>query len=289
MGRLTLLVSACAAALWLALPSPARAGIELSTEIAEVGPDATAKPGRSGRMLLEGDRLRMEMARPNGGPDAKSVMIYRGDRNLLWSFDDKRHTYTEVDRDRMQALRAKSEAARAQMRAELDKLPPGKREQAQRMLAASDAAAATREPPTIKETGRTATVGGLPCHEVEVSRGGVKESEICVANWKAAGVAKTDLAAIHELGAFQEQALGGIQPRSQGDDVLDLFDGLDGLPVRVRTFKVGVPRTEFRIVKIEHKALDAKVFEPPEGYQKRTFSVSLPGAGRPRGAQAPRP
>ena len=40
---------------------------------------------------------------------------------------------------------------------------------------------------------------------------------------------------------------------------------------------MGQPRTELRVVKIERKAVDAKLFEVPAGYKKREFSISVPG------------
>lgn len=284
--------AAVVSALSIAAPPPCWAGLEFTTEIdvpsgvppatppSPPPPAAQQPPARPGRMLLDGERVRMEVERPGGGT---SVMIYRGDRNLVWSVDDKRKSYTEVDGARMQAVRAQSEAARERMRGELDKMPPDKRVQMQRMLAAADATEAKRAPPSLKETGRTDKVGTLACHEVEVSRGGTKESEICVADWKAAGVTKADVAAVRKLGTFQDSTMGGSQARRQGDDVLDLFDGFDGLPVRVRTFRGGEPRTEFRIVKVERKPIDAKLFAPPDGYTKREFAISMPGAaGKPR-------
>ena len=276
----------CALALGMAAPPAARAGVELTTEIAAAGATAQAQPNptRSGRMFLDGDRVRMEMTGTGAKGAATAVMTYRGDRNLVWSVDDARKAYTELDPARMQAMRAQSDAARAQMRAGLAKLPPAEQARMQAMLAAADAKTAERVLPTIKETGRVDKVGALACHELEVSRGGVKESEICVADWRAAGVTKADLAPVGKLGKFQSEAFRGVQARGEGDDLLQLYDSLDGLPVRVRSYHGGQLRTEFRVVKVEHKALDAKLFDVPEGYQKRTFSVSLPGAPKAAGA-----
>ncbi len=282
MGR-TLLCSVLVVA--VVVPRLARAGVELTTEVTIPGgkPDAP----RPGRMLLDGDRVRMELTRA-ATPEAKTVMIYRGDRNLVWSLDDKRRTYSEIDGARMQAMRQRSEGARERMRGELEKLPPDKRAQMQRMLAAADTANATRQPPTVKETGRSDKVGTLACHEVEVSRAGAKESEICVADWKTAGVTKEDLAPVRKLGAFQDSA-AGPQGRSQGGDILELFDALDGLPVRVRTFRRGELQSEFRVTKVEHKPIDAKLFDPPDGYTRRVFDVTMPGApgGRPNAPAPP--
>ena len=268
----------------MVVPASARAGIELTTEISNPGAPAAKQPQapRPGRMLLDGARVRMEVDGATPG-EQRRVMIYRGDRDLVWSLDDKHRTYTEVDRTRMQELRGQSESARAKMPADLAKLPPSEQARMQAALAAADPASIRREAPTLKETGHVDTVGGLKCHDVEVSGGGAKQSEICVVDWKTAGVTKADLAPIRQLGTFQQETFAG--PARQGsDDMLALFDGLDGLPVRVRTFRGGQLRSEFRVVKVEHKVLDAKLFEPPDGYQKRIFSISMPGAPAPQGA-----
>jgi hypothetical protein len=276
-------VALCAVAAWMLVPMPARAGVELTTEISNPSApvDKQPKATRSGRMLLDGERVRMELDGAAAG-EPKHVMIYRGDRDLVWSLDDKHRTYTEVDRARMQEMRGQSESARAKMRAELAKLPPAEQARMQAALAASDPASTQRAAPTVKETGRVDTIGGLKCHDVEVSRGGVKESEICVVDWKTAGVTKADLAPVRQLGTFQQETFGG-PTRRDSDDMLALFDGLDGLPVRVRSFRGGQVRSEFRVVKVEHKALDAKLFEPPDGYQKRVFSISMPGVRTQQG------
>jgi hypothetical protein len=252
----------------------ARAGIELTTELADVteAAQAQSRPPNPGRMMLDGNRLRMELTRPD---KTNAVLIFRGDRNVMWSVNEKRRTYTEVDRARMQAMVAQSDATRKQMEKDFDKVPPEKRMEMLRLLA-QGAPKKKREPPTIRPTGRSDKVGGVPCHEVEVLRDGEKLREVCVADWKAAGVTKDDLSALRDLNTFEDDTVGTIGGRSQ-DDALELFETLDGLPVRVRTFRAGKPRTELRVVKVEHKAIDAQVFEVPAGYSKREFKVTMPG------------
>ncbi len=280
-------VAMCALAAWTLVPAAAGAGVELATEISSAGAPAGKQPQqtRPGRMLLDGARVRMEIDGTTAG-EPKHVMIYRGDHDLVWSLDDKHRTYTEVDRARMQEMREQSETMRAKMRTELAKLPPAEQARMQAALAASDPTTTTRDAPTVKDTGRVDTVGGLQCREVEVSRGGVKQSEICVVDWKTAGVTKADLTAVRQLGTFQQETFGAAG-RRDSDDMLALFDGLDGLPVRVRSFRGGQMRSEFRVVKVEHKPLDAKLFEPPDGYQKRIFSISMPGARPQQGGARP--
>ena len=259
----------------LALGSlPASAGVELTTELADAhaAAQAQSRPSNPGRVVLDGNRVRMDATRAD---NTQAVLIFRGDRNVMWSVNEKRRTYTEVDRARVQAMLAQSEAAREQMEAQFDKVPPEKRLEMLRLLA-QGAPKKKLEPPTIKPTGRTDNVGGIACHEVEVLRDGEKQREVCVADWKATGITKADLTALHDLNTFEDETIGGAGGRAQ-DDALELFEVLDGLPVRVRTFRGGQPRTELRVVKIEHKAVDATLFEVPAGYQKREFSISVPG------------
>src|SRR5689334_18718276 len=53
--------TACAVT-WSALAAvPARAGVVLTTEISSVGSDKQPKDTRGGRMLLDGERVRMEL------------------------------------------------------------------------------------------------------------------------------------------------------------------------------------------------------------------------------------
>ncbi|HEY2386811.1 MAG TPA: DUF4412 domain-containing protein [Candidatus Binatia bacterium] len=250
------------------------AGVELTTELADAteAGKSQSRPSSPGRIQLESDRLRMELTRQNG---SEAVLIFRGDRNVMWSVNDKRRTYTEVDRARMQEMVAQSDATRKQMEKDFDKVPPEKRAEMLRLLA-QGAPKKKREPPTIQPTGRTDKVGGIPCHEVEVLRNGEKLREVCVADWKATGIGKADLGALRDLNTFEDDTVGALGARTQ-DDALELFEMLDGLPVRVRTFRAGQPRTELRVVKIERKAIDAQRFEVPAGYTRREFKINMPG------------
>jgi hypothetical protein len=275
------MTACCMGVLWAATPPPASAGVVLTTELVDAKAEAQQQsvPPRPGRMLLDAERVRMEMA-PSAASETPRVLIYRADRDLVWTVDEKRRTYSEMDRAVMQDMQA-------QMRANLGKMPPAQRTKMQAMLAAGEKK--ERDRPTITPTEREDKVGGLACREFEVSRAGKKESEVCVAEWRVAGVTKADLEVVRKLGAFQEDAFGGGQARSGGEDVLTIFDELDGIPVRVRSFRADQPRSEFRVVKIERKPLEPKLFEVPDGYTKRTLPgtrrAPAPAAARPDGAK----
>src|SRR5690348_6538063 len=88
-ARTTCALALCALATGTFAPTTARAGIELTTEISNPGAPAAKQPQapRPGRMLLDGARVRMEIDGTTQG-EPRRVMIYRGDRDLVWSLDD---------------------------------------------------------------------------------------------------------------------------------------------------------------------------------------------------------
>jgi hypothetical protein len=253
------------------LVRPAWAGVEMSWQMVDLKTTAKGqKPPREARVLVEGDRLRLESK--DGG------VIYRGDRDLTWMLDAKQRSYVEVNRATAEQMHQKMDAARAQMQAQLDKMPAGQRAQIEKLMGQHGmggvaAAAKPREAPTIKPTGKTDTVDGRSCREFEVYRGAEKESEVCVADWSAAGIAKDDLGVFKKFAAFQSDMLSGMSGGKHdgfGEDSIKLFDRLDGVPVRVRSFHGGAATMETRIEKIEKKAVDGASFEVPEGWAKRT-------------------
>src|SRR5258706_12064752 len=88
-ARTTCAIALCAVATAMVVPASAPAGIELATEISNPGAPADKQPHpRAGRMLLDGARVRMEVDGATQG-ESRRVMIYRGDRDLVWSLDDK--------------------------------------------------------------------------------------------------------------------------------------------------------------------------------------------------------
>ena len=68
----------------------AMAGVVVEFETKTAGKD---KPDQSGTIFLESDRLRVA----GGSHEA----IYRGDKQLIWTLDEKKGEYRELTKDQM--------------------------------------------------------------------------------------------------------------------------------------------------------------------------------------------
>lgn len=260
-----------------ALTRSAGAGVEVMTQFQELDSGAAqgkaTKAPREGRTFVEGDDLRMEMG-------TAGAMIFRGEKDLMWILQPKDHAYVELTRESTKQLAKQAESAMAEMRAQLDKMPPAQRAQIEKMMNQSGMGGATAapkaapEPLTVKPTGRSDSVEGRTCREVEVFRGAAKESEACVADWATAGVTKEDFGAFQKLASWQNDILGGTpwakSAANPSADAMKLFDQLGGVPVRVRSFRGGKPANEMLITKIEKKHLDPALFDVPADYTKKT-------------------
>jgi hypothetical protein len=261
-------ILASAAAVVVATATGAPAGVEMTTEMADLGARQGAAP-RRGRTTIDGDRLRMDLE--------EAIVIYRGDRDLMWTLQDG--SYTEIDRATVARTSAELERARAHMKAQLEKLPPEQRAALEKMAVAQGigdrlAPTAPRPAPRVQPTGKSDTVAGRACREFEVLRGDEKTTEVCVADWATTGITKADVEVFRKLRAFQEAMVGGAPGASVGAADFLALESLDGFPVRARSFKAGAPQTEWRLVTLEKKAVAPSLFEVPAGYTEKTIAPS---------------
>ncbi len=253
------------------LGPPAGAGVEMTTEVTDLGAKGRAAPVEA-HTFIDGDRVRMETK-------ARSAMIFRGDRDLMWVLQPKQHAYFEVTKATMTEVQGRAEQAMAQMKAQLDKLPPEQRAQVEKLMNEHRPAGAPAAPAqaaasyTLRPTGRSDAVSGVACRELEVLRGATKESEVCVADWGATGIARGDLAAFGKLGTWQDgmrgSASAAMGDASPAESAMLLLEKMDGVPLRVRSFHGGAPTTEMRVTKIEKKSVDPGLFEVPAGYTRK--------------------
>jgi hypothetical protein len=226
--------------------------------------------------LIEGDRLRIEPNLPRPGGRSPLVILFRGDRDTVFTIDADERSYTAIDRAMVERMHTKIDAARAKMKTELEALAPEQRAQVDKLLPARVAAGgesrtAPREALHPRATGRTDTVSGMRCSEFELMRGNEKESELCIAEWAVAGIAKQDLAVYGKLATFQDSMLQGapFSPEVGSGDAFKILDQLDGVPIRTRSFARGAPTREMRVVKIVKKPIDPASFELPAGYHEK--------------------
>src|SRR5687767_10283989 len=157
-------------------------GILITQQVASGGAPFTV------RVQLEATRMRTEMAGPNG---VMNVMIFDGDKQVLYIIDPARKTYMEMTKADVDRMSAQLQGSAAQMQAQLEKLPPAQRAQMEAMMKGVQ----------FTRTG-TDTVGRWTCDKYDLTIGGQKIGEVCTVNPAALGFAATDFDVMGQMGAF---------------------------------------------------------------------------------------
>jgi hypothetical protein len=279
-----MLLTALAATAALAAPE-ARAGVVIVTEseqpAAAKGQEKPATKGGdttySGKLFVEGDRVRMQGTQSDKEGDLEGTVIFRPQPEALLILNDDEKTYFEVTRDDAKRIGSAIDTARTQMQAQLEKMTPEQRamvEQAMGSLGGAGvkpAAKKAAEPPKAVANGATDTVNGFACRGFDVVRSGKKIAEVCVAAWSDLGLAAADVDGLRKLVAFQQQMVAEVgwdgMETAPGAEAFEVMDQIKGFPVRVRSLSGKRPMV-MRVVKVERQSIDPTMFQVPSGYSK---------------------
>ena len=231
-------------------------------------------------MELSGSRLRMDVQNPGQGRPAIS-MIFDGKKQVLLIVNHADKSVTRLDASTGNAIRERQKAARAEVLARLEKLPPEQREMAEKMMAGHSGVGGFQDPEPappasplqVRATGREDSVAGRPCRLFEVDQAGSETAEICAQTWQDAGVTEEDLQALEQLGEFQTRMIDevGGSPMASMHHPFDLFRQVKGVPLRTRQKDAGGAVRETIFTSIEQVQVDPGRFQPPATYAARAL------------------
>src|SRR5688572_33070548 len=236
-------------------------GILITQQVASGGAPFTV------RVQLEATRMRTEMAGPNG---VMNVMIFDGDKQVLYIVDPARKTYMEMTKADVDRLSAQMQKGMAQMQAQLEKLPPAQRAQMETMMKG------------VQHT-RTGsdTVGRWTCDKYDLTQGGQKIGEVCSVNLATLGFGATDFDVMRQMGAFysamapqmptQLTGVSGIDPRGSSD-----------FPVKTVIMVPGGSTMTTEVVEAGRQTFPDSLFAVPAGFTKQDIMGALGGTGAER-------
>ena len=255
------------------LPVAAQAGVALDM----VGRDMDGNETERSQIYAQGGFLRLDS---DGGPYASDVsLIFDGTGFLVMDHDKK--TYIIMDEAMMTEISNKMSEAMAQMQAELANLPPEQRAMAEQMMKSQMGAMMGEQEaapaPRVEKTG-SGSVGGWDCTEYDVLEGDIKTQEICSAPLDSVDGAAEMMQTYQGMARFVKklsESLPGPLGSSFNDHPGMVAEMIGGFPVRSVEFEMGKPVKEVTMESITEKALDASLFEAPEGYR-----LEDPFAGR---------
>jgi hypothetical protein len=248
----------------LSAAAPADAEWQIDMQVHEDGGSAQA-----GRIYLDGDNLRLEM-----DDAAAGAIVYRGDGPTLLHVDPSSKTYVVMDRATAEQVGGEIESARRAMELQLAALPPEQRAALQRMMP-TPPTSESRPDVEVVETDRTRRVDGHACRVRELRRGGEPTGELCVVDWKTAGIGRSDLRAFRDMARFRQELLrqaAGPFASALASQPFDAFEKLDGYPVESRNLGAHASRTTMSLPRKQDT--DAGRYRAPEGYRQRSL---MPG------------
>jgi hypothetical protein len=260
---------------------PAKAGVEIATATRTPGSDS-ASP-ETGRIWIDGPRLRLESG------ERGNAMIFRADQGVLWTLDPETRTYLHFDRETGKAIGEKVAAARREMEARMAQLPPEQRAMMEKMMSGQMPAALgtqTTEPQRplkTQDTGKTRNIDGKSCRVFALTRAGETQGDVCLAEWKTAGVKRNELAVFGEMAEFMREnlgQLGGAPAAMLAQQPYEIFGELGGFPLETRKLRNGEVTSQTRFVAIENSSPHRNLFQPPPGYTRRNAGPLGPQPGR---------
>jgi hypothetical protein len=223
----------------------------------------------SQQMSMSGDKLSATV-QERGRP---MQMIWRGDKQTLYSIDPSTKTYYAIDKQKMASVSEQTNAAMKQMQEQMAKMTPEQRAQMEKVMGSMPGMAGKASAPAfaVKATGEKQTVQGYACTRYDVMMGDKRTSELWVAPWDAVKVTKEDMTALRSIATFFEEMVKS-NPMLRNMAASGAFQGadrIDGFPVLVRHFDGDTATEETTLKNIERRAVPASTFDVPSGFSSK--------------------
>jgi hypothetical protein len=247
-----------AAMLSIAVALPAAAGTGFVVESQKL--DENEPPGRS-EVKRDGPRMRVDL---EGG---RHTILQLRDEGRLLALDHKRKTYLELDQSMVETAARIGRVGR-ELQERTGMLPEGSQAATEELLAGALGDLGELPTYTLRPTDEAGRVGEVACRETELLNEGVLEARICEASADDAAIAAGAMEGVRELAALARDVLPLVPgaSRDAGLEALDLFDQVEGVPLRVRTYRDGNAVLEATVVDAKEMDVPASTFAVPDGY-----------------------
>jgi len=218
-----------------------------------------------------------------GGEHAGRIVFDR-QKSIIRLIDDKGRKYFDLDRTTLDELGATMKGAMAQMQKTLEAMSPEQQAMAGKMMQKAMGGGAAKEPPTFVKAAGGKTIAGYGCTRYDMMQDGVKKSELWTSTDGSLAMAPEEVETIR---AMQDQlaslldAAGSMMETLAGSgfQAFRSDDSVKGFPVKTTTFDGDAILTETTLRQVDHDAIDTKLLEVPEGYERQEIHLP-PQPGR---------
>jgi len=192
----------------------------------------------------------------------------------LYVIDDSDKSYIAFDKATMEKLAVKINAAMAQMKEQLAKMPPEQRAQMEAMLPGM-AGADKKWVVEAIDTGKSDKVDGRSCRVWDIKRNGELDDQMCVVPYSSLP-GKENFQAMFEKFAkvFEEMAKSVPMLSGMMTNEFAAQAKVGGFPVRTRGYENGkLGDTEHNVRVWREEAMAATMFDVPAGYKQKQMPM----------------
>ena len=209
-------------------------------------------------------------------------MLRDGVGKKLFLLDHEKKVVMVMTEEDSKALEARQEQFKAQMKAQLEKMPP---EQRARMEQSMLGMMEPQKPPAYtyeKKKAPARKIAGFSCDDYTIKLEGKAVGEGCLTTWKAVGMTADE---------FKKAVLDAMPSSASAGPMLSAFEAQStapGFPVERTMFDdAGAVKSKTTLKSFTKSAMAAENFEVPKGYAEKSMK-DLKGPPPP-GAPAPAP
>ena len=192
----------------------------------------------------------------------------------MYVIDDADKSYIAFDKATMEKLAVKINAAMAQMKEQLAKMPPEQRAQMEAMLPGM-AGADKKWVVEAIDTGKSDKVDGRSCRVWDIKRNGELDDQMCVVPYSSLP-GKENFQVMFEnfAKAFEEMAKSVPMLAGMMTNEFAAQSKVNGFPVRTRGYENGkLGNTEHNVRVWREEAIPATMFEVPAGYKQKQMPM----------------
>ena len=257
---------------FLVLSGISAADVIITMENRDLTGDAPAIT--TGRVLVAGDRLKMETGGDESGSDKPGqVMIYRGDEDRILVVEPAQKSYMVLDREAMAGVSEQMNQAMKQIEEELAKLPEEQRKMMEERMGSMFKAQSAEDRPVVetRKTGEKKPVDGYSCVGYENLVDGEKKSQMWVADLDQVGVPPEAFDVFKKMAGFMQDLMSSLPAFSRyggGEQVFQGLEEIDGFPVLYQHFQGDEVMYESAFKSVEKTKVDPSTFEVPDDYKQ---------------------
>ncbi|MGV3623545.1 MAG: DUF4412 domain-containing protein [Archangium sp.] len=244
------------------LASAAWADMTMVSEVTSSG-----RPSRTVTLSVKGPLALFEF---NDGA-ATRTMLRDGGAKKMYAINHEKKELVVITEEDGRELEARQEAFRAQLKAQLEKLPPEQRARMEATMLGPQTTGTAKAPSFTYEKKKTAVrkVNGFSCQDYVVKREGVEDGEGCFATWKDIGMTAEDF----------KKTMEGAMPNSSSQNMMtQVFDAqaaAPGFPVWRQRLDRDGNKTESVVKSFTKTSLAAEKFVLPKGYAQKSMGDAL--------------